>query len=409
MERTIFLVDMNSYFAAVEQVANPALRGKPIVVCGQGRTVVTTASYEARAFGVKTGMNLYEARRCCPHLIPVCGNLDKYIDTSLRIHRILLRFTDQVEAFSIDECFMDLTGLCPGADGPRQMARAVKQAVHAALGLRCSIGVGPNKLVAKIASKMQKPDGLVVIREEDVPRVFATLPIESLQGAGIGRKIGPQLRSLGITTAGELGAAAIDKLTTYFGIPGYYLKNLGQGIDHAPVKRYGESEPVKSVGHSRTLPRDTGSSSVITSYLVLLAEKVGTRLREEKLQGKTVTLTVRYADFTTFSRQNSLNGYIRESAAIYQAARAIFKTLLPLQKPVRLLGVSISQLAPEDGQQFLLEEMARRETLTATVDALNHKFGTRTLKPAALLIAEKFGMEARCGMFGKYWLKKGKQ
>ncbi|MHB9154313.1 MAG: DNA polymerase IV [Endomicrobiales bacterium] len=406
MERVIALVDMNSYFASVEQASNPALRGKPIVVCGEGRTVVTTASYEARAYGVKTGMSLPEAKALCPSLICVRGTMEKYVDTSARIHAILLEFTDLVEVFSIDECFMDITYRCRNT-APKDVVRAVKRRIKETLGLLCSVGIGPNKLVAKLASKMQRPDGLVEIRKEEVPALFAQLPVEKMQGVGVGGALSGKFRSLGITTAGQLGQAPLSLLCAHFGVRGYDFKKMGNGEDDSPVKGYDEREQVKSVGHSYTFPRDTRDLAVVRSFLLVLSEKVGVRLRAAGLEGKTVSLSVRYGDFTGLGRQHSLKRFIRGGQEIYRAAWKIFESLLPLGKAVRLVGVSISGLVPSDGQQFLLEDMEKQEKLTRALDAINHKYGEFTVKPSSVLIAESFGITPGCGMVPKTRYRRG--
>lgn len=408
MDPIIFLVDMNAYFASVEQLANPQLKGKPIAVCGNGRTVVTTASYEARAFGVKTGMSVPEARRQCPQLITVCGNLDKYVDTSCRIHRVMLEFTDQVEPFSIDECFMDVSHLCSRGKRPRDVGRELKARIRRELGLLCSVGIGPNKMVAKLASKMQKPDGLVEVRREDIAGLFENLPLERMQGVGIGRRTAEHLQRIGITTAAQLGRASQDFLMAHFGISGYHLGRMGRGEASSFVKRYGVEERPKSVGNSHTLPRDTRDLAVIRGYILMLCEQVGSRLRREGLIGATVSVVVRYADFTTFSRQRRLGRHIRDTADIFAEAWKVFAQVLPLGQPVRLLGVCVSDTLADDGQQFLLDDMARKRPLSDAVDAINRKYGDRTVKPAALLVAERFGVQERCGVLGTTFLRSNK-
>lgn len=406
MTKIIFLIDMNSYFASIEQVDNPSLRGKPIVVCGQGRTVVTTSSYEARKFGVKTGMSVPEAKRLCPTLIPVIGDMDKYVATSLKIHKILLEFTDQVEPFSIDECFLDVTVSCGKNTDPRDMASEIKQRIKKELGLTCSIGIGPNKVLAKLASKMQKPDGLVMINHTDVPALFSRMLVEELQGVGIGKKTSDKLKTLGILTAHQLGNAPDDLMSAHFGILGAQLKSIGRGEDDSIVKMYDVHEQVKSVGHSHTLPKDTKDLKVINSYLLMLSEKVGARLRETGLMGKTISVTVRYSDFHTFSKQKSLSQHVTTGQDIYHTSYEIFKSILPLKLPVRLVGVSIGNLTQNDNQQFLFGDMEKRRTLTTHLDAINKKYGPLTIKPSSLLIAEKFGISKPCGMTEKTRLKK---
>jgi len=404
VDRKILHIDMNSYFASVEQMCNPALRGKPVAVCGEGRTIVVTASYEARKFGVKTGVTIPEAKRLCPQLILVFGNLDKYIDTSFKIHKILLEFTDLVEVYSVDECFLDITSIKNASQNSIDMAKKIKMHIKNELGLTCSIGVSYNKLLAKLASDMQKPDGLVEISRENFSKIFETLPIEEL--CGIGRKMKDNLNQLGIKTAKQLGDASISMLTSHFGFIGYLLKHMGQGIDDTRVKNYSEMEPVKSVGHSHTFPKDTFDLKIIKSYMLMLSEKVGERLRKYKLIGRTVSLMVRYSDFDTFVRQYSLQSHINSGIEIYETALQVFEKILPLKKAVRLLGVSISNLAPNKDQQFLLDNLQKQQKLVAAVDEINSKYGEFTVKPSSLLISDKFGILERCGLIGKYWLKK---
>jgi DNA polymerase IV len=405
MDRTIFLIDMNSYFASIEQVSNPALRGKPIVVCGEGRTVVTTASYEARAYGVKTAMTLPEARKHCPHLIPVIANVDKYVDTSLKIHKIFLDFTEQVEVFSIDECFLDLTHLVKRGFTPRDIAVEIKKRIWDELHLKCSVGIGPNKVVAKLAAKMQKPDGLTEIRQEAVRGIFAGMKVEEFQGIGVGGRISERLRMLGLETGKQVSEASTDLLTYHFGVIGHYLKRAARGEDSSRVKKYSEEEPIKSVGHSHTLTSDTWDMNVVRGYLMMLCEKTGERLRKARLAGRTVSLYVRWADFDSFSKQYTLGHFIKTSYDIYRTAYKLFEGVMPLRKAVRLLGVSIGNVIADQKQQYLFEDMNKRELLANTVDELNKKYGSFTVKTTSVLVAEKFGILERCGLIGRYILK----
>jgi DNA polymerase-4 len=409
MNRTIFLIDMNAFFASVEQVMNPVLRGKPIVVCGRGRSVVTTASYEARAFGVKTGMNFYEAKKVCPHVIQVEGDMSRYVDANHRIQRIALEFTDQMEVFSIDELFLDVSKICKKENDPKEMAMAIKKQIKEILGLTCSIGIGPNKMVAKLASKMQKPDGLVEIRKENITEIFSTIPVEKLQGVGVGDNISAKLKSIGIKTAGELGNTSVEKLMHHFGIWGYHLKRIGQGEDDSPVKPSGDNEVNKSVGHSHTFPQDTRDISIIRSYTMMLTEKVGMRLREYGLMGRTVSCYIRYGDFTSFGAQHAVKGYIRQNKEIYFIAQQILQRAFPLSKSVRLVGVTISDLKPYDNQEFLFEDMGKDKKLSEAVDSINKKYGAFTVKSSSVILSEAFGVRPGCGMVAKHLLKTSKR
>ncbi|MFB0525930.1 MAG: DNA polymerase IV [bacterium] len=386
MNRVIMHVDMNAFFASIEQKANPRLRNKPVLVGGSphSRTVVATASYEAREYGVKTGMPLSEARRLCPQAILVEGNSAKYIDTSLEIIKILNEFTDQVEVFSIDEAFIDVTGSQALFGKPVEIARKIKERLRRKLGLTCSIGIAPNKLLAKLASEMEKPDGLVEIEEEEVSNILASLPVEKL--CGIGEKTAFHLSRLGIRTAEELGNAPLDLLIHHFGIIGHLLKQMGRGMDGSRVISYTEEGEVKSMGHSYTLPGDTSDMEMIRTVLLRLSEQVGRRLRKGGYRGRRVTLVLRYSDFFTFSRDLSIRDYIDCGLDIYYVALRILKRIGRLAKAVRLVGVKVSNLISDCGQLYLLESYKKREALMGAIDRINDKFGEFTLHPCRLLM-----------------------
>lgn len=379
-------LDMNAFFASIEQKANPRLRGKPVIVGGSphSRTVVATASYEAREYGVETGMPLNEARRLCPQAILVEGNSAKYIDTSLEIIKILNRFTDQVEIFSIDEAFLDVTGSQVLFGKPKEIARKIKEYLRKNIGLSCSIGIAPNKLLAKLASEMEKPDGLVEIEEEEVRKILASLPVEKF--CGIGEKTASHLSQLGIRTAKELGNAPIDLLVRHFGIIGHILSQMGRGIDGSSVVSYTEEEEVKSMGHSYTLPLDTSDMETIRTVLLRLSEQVGRRLRKAGYKGRRVTLVLRYSDFFTFSRDLSIPDYIDYGLDICYVALRILERIGRLAKPVRLVGVKVSNLISDSGQMYLLESYKKREALIGAIDRINDKFGEFTIQPCRLLM-----------------------
>lgn len=383
--RVILHVDMNAFFASVEQQADPALRGKPIAVVGSShRTVITTSSYEARAFGVKTGMAPWEARRCCPGLIFVVGDNRKYCHTSRRIMEMMLDYTPEVEVFSIDEAFMDVTGsLTYLYDTPERIAYLLKARIRHAFGITCSVGIAPNKLLAKLASDMHKPDGLTVIRPEDVTRVMDGLPIKDL--CGVGRKMERHLNMMSIYTCGELGRCDEARLTRRFGVIGRRLKEMGQGIDNSPVVPHGEEDEVKSVGHSMTLTRDVSVREDILRYLLQLAEMVGRRARRYGVSGRTVHMYVRYADFfSSFGKQETLKGYISSSGDIYQAVLAILDTV-ELEQPVRLLGVKLSGLRHHSEQLALFPDERRHNELVRSMDSINDRFGEFTVTYGSLL------------------------
>jgi DNA polymerase-4 len=387
--RIIMHIDMNAFFASVEQQSDPSLRGKPIAVIGSAkRTVITTASYEARAFGVKTGMMVWEAKQKCPDLILVVGNNRKYTYTSAGIVAIFQEFTPLVEVFSIDEGFLDVTGSLKLFGSAERIAYLIKAKIRHRFGITCSIGVAPNKLLAKLASDMKKPDGLTVIRPEEVSRILETVPIKDL--CGVGSKMNRHLSLLGIQTCGDLGRFPVDILRRKFGVIGEYLHNMGQGIDNSPVVPAEEAEEVKSVGHSMTLERDIEDRRDVLKYLLQLSEMVGRRARRYGVAGKTVTLTVRYADFTTFGRQQTRKEPTNSSEEIYTEAVSILDTFL-LTQPVRLLGVRITNLCYQREQLPLFVEERKKALATGAMDLVNDKFGDFSVTFGSLLDAEDKG------------------
>src|ERR1035437_5957828 len=382
--RTILHIDMNAFFASVEQQANPELQGKPIAVVGShGRTVITTSSYEARAFGVKTGMAKWEALRVCPQLIFVVGDNRKYTYTSSRIMEMMRDYTPLVEVFSIDEAWIDITHSLSIFGTPERIAYLLKARIKESFGITCSIGIAPNKLLAKLASDMQKPDGLTIIKPEEVSRVLERMPIKEL--CGVGRKMERHLNMMSVYTCGELGRCDETRLTRKFGIVGKRLKEMGQGIDNSPVVQYGKEDDVKSVGHSRTLERDIDDPLEIRRFLLQLSEMVGSRARRYNVSGKTVHLYVRYADFfSSWGKQTTLKNYINLSDEIYKAALSILAAV-ELEQPVRLLGVSLSNLKHQAEQLPLFLEDRKKLFATQAMDKVNERFGGMLVTYGSLL------------------------
>ncbi len=371
MQKIILCADMDAYFASVEQQSNPKLRGKPIAVIGSGaRTVIVTRSYEARKYGVKTGMNIYEARKLCPHIIFVHGNNEKYTYTCTEITKIYENFTPDVETYSIDEAFLDITTTHHLFGGPENIGKLIKKAVKDKFGINCTIGIAPNILMAKLASDISKPDGLRWIKTEEIPYVLNELPIKELWGIGAG--IAGRLECLGIKTCGELRNAPVSLLRSKFGIIGEQLKAMGMGISfrHLITK---EEEP-KSIGHSMTLPKDIWDRKEIETHILKLSEMVGRRARRYGFIGKKVSITIRYSDFETFTKQITLSDYTNHTHEIYRSALSIIDSIR-LRDKVRLLGVSLSSLAADCGQMYLFEEKVKEKAVLSAMDAINDKFG----------------------------------
>lgn len=374
--RTILHIDQNAFFASVEQQANPELRGKPIAVVGAAhRTVITTASYEARAFGVRTGMAIWEGKRACPGLIIVRGDNRKYTYISSKIVEMMREYTPLVEPFSIDEAFMDVTHSLKLFDSAETIACRLKASIRDNFGITCSVGIAPNKLLAKLASDMQKPDGLTVIIPERVNDLLERMPVGEL--CGIGKKLQKQLLLYcNVKTCGELGRCDEELLRKRFGIIGSALKRMGQGMDDSPVLALEDEEQVKSVGHSMTLPRDIDNRDQILKRLLQLSEMVGRRARKHGLAGKTVSVAVRLGDFfSNLQKQHTLNRHINLSDDIYQAAVKLYDSL-QIDQPVRLLGITLSNLQEGvDSQPALFGDNRKKEQLAEAMDAINNKLG----------------------------------
>ncbi len=387
IRRTILHVDMDAFFASVEQRTYPFLRGKAIGVCGNpnSRTVIAAASYEAKARGVKTAMTIPEARRLCPDIILVPGNPAKYVDTSIRILAIYTSFTDLVEVFSVDEAFLDVTASAHLFGGAEAVARRIKQEIKEQFGLTCSIGIAPNKLLAKLAGELHKPDGLTVIRPEDVPALLKKTPVEDI--CGIGPRTRDKLNRAGIRTCAELGRFPEKSLRIMFGVNAIRLHNIGLGVDESPVLPCFHEPETKSVGHSLTLEQDTRNMAVVRRFLLQLSEQVGRRLRQDGYSGRTVSLVLRYADFTTRVRQRSLACHINDGHRIYSVALRLFEELYQPPRPVRLLGVSVSSLV-RNIRQMQLNSPGRSEALFDAADAVNDRYGefvvarSRLMEPA---------------------------
>ena len=373
---------MNAFFAAVEQQANPALKGKPIAVIGRGRTVVTTASYEARAFGVKTGMNSWQARQACPQVVFVVGDNRKYTHTSSEIMKMMRDYTPLVEVFSIDEAWLDVTGSLALFGSAENVAGLLKARIKHRFGITCSVGIAPNKLLAKLASEMKKPDGLTIIRPEDVACTLEHLPVKEL--CGIGRKTEQLLLMMGIRSCGELGRSDVGRLTRKFGIVGESLQRMGQGSDDSPVVPVENEQEVKSVGHSMTLEKDISSRRDIEKYLLQLAEMVGRRARRYDVAGKTVHLTVRYSDFTTVGRQQSRKVPTNQSEEIFREALTVLDSM-EISQPVRLLGIRITNLCYQRQQLPLFEEERRKVLATSAMDTVNDRYGSFAVTYGSLL------------------------
>jgi DNA polymerase-4 len=381
-DKIILHIDMDAFFISVEQRDHPALLGKPAAVCGSlSRSVVTSATYEARPYGIRAGMSTQEAKRRCPQLILVEGNHSKYTETAARIFSILKEYTPLVEVASIDEAYLDITQSLLLFQSPPLIAQSIKDQIREREQLTCSIGVAPNKLLAKLGSRLKKPDGLVVIRKEEMEEILRDLPVSKLNG--IGPKLAEALNSMGIFTCGQLGKFPVSVLAKRFGVIGERLHEMGLGLDDSPLMPFDEEEDAKSISHSVTLEEDTLNPNILRKVLLQLSEKVSKRMRRERFYGRRISITVRYSDFFTFSKQKTFSKWINSGNEIFQHAIEIFESI-PHPKPIRLLGVGVSLLKKEWCQLDLFEERGKKDSLLKAMDRVNERFGDWTLTWAGL-------------------------
>lgn len=383
----ILHVDMNAFFAACHQAKNPSLKHKPILVSGDPTTrhgIVLTASYEARSYGIKTAMPTTQALRLCPQAIVVEPNFRLYSSYSQKIMAILNSFTPIVEPYSIDEAWLDVAG-CERLFGPPEIiAREIKQRIKSELDLTCSIGIAPTKILAKMASDLEKPDGLVVITLEDIARQLWPLPVEKL--FGVGPQTAAALRNLGLVTIGDLAHFPPETLQQRFGVYGPYLAKLAQGLDDSPVNP--DSETVKSVGNSITLPQDTGAADEIETVLLALAEEVAARLRRCNLKGSTVSVSIKTSDRRLITRSVTYPEATNLTETIYQRSCDIYRRYFKGRR-VRLVGITVSSIStPTNATQlslFSAEEDEKRARLAQTVDQVRTRYGDTSLVRARLL------------------------
>lgn len=376
-------VDMNAFFASVEQQADPSLRGRPVLVTGdpEGRSVVSAASYEARPFGVRAGMPLATARRLCPGAVVVRARHGEYARVSRQILSILDGFSPLVEPFSIDEAFLDLTGCQVVSGPPVEAALCIKQRIRAATGLTCSIGIAPNRLLAKIASDLEKPDGLVCLRMDDVPRVMWPLKVDRL--FGVGEKTAARLRALGIVTIGALARTPGVLLQERLGPGADRLVDLAWGRDHTPVAP--GSAGAKSISHEVTLASDTADENTIQELVLDMCDRVARRARQAGVHGKTVEVKLRNSQFQTITRSRTLEAPTQLAEEMYAVCLELLEGHWD-RRPLRLMGVGLSQLtAANRGQLPLQDHRERHRKLAAVSDAIRDRFGEKALVRARLV------------------------
>ncbi|MHC4934400.1 MAG: DNA polymerase IV [Planctomycetota bacterium] len=380
--RAILHVDMDAFYASVEQREDESLKGKPVIVGGpkDARGVVSAASYEARAFGIHSAMPLRTAGRLCPHGVFLPGRMRLYVKVSREVFAIFTRYSPLVEPLSVDEAFLDLTGAERLFGGPVQAAVQLREAIRDELRLTASVGVAPNKFVAKIASDLEKPDGLVVVQPGTVEQFLAPLPVERMWG--IGPKGAAALHDKGVYTFGDLSGSGVGRLRRVFGANAQSLMDLAAGRDARPVVT---GRAPKSVGHEITFRENVSDDAVLHATLVSLTDRVAVRLRKHGLRAGCVTLKVRYAPFRTITRRKTLETPTCATTQLIETALHLLEHRTPRNGgPVRLIGISTSGFR---AQTALFEEPAgrRQEAVDSAVDQVRARFGSNAVQRASVI------------------------
>ncbi len=378
----ILHIDMDAYFASVEQQANPALRGQPIVVSGRPdiHSVVAAASREAKLYGIRAGMSTWDARKLCPHITFVPGDPDKYETVTRRFLDVLVGYTPMVEVYSIDEVFMDVTQEAERHEGPQALAHKIQQHLRSELGewITCSIGIAPSKLLAKLAVERAKPAGVHWISLRDVPRVLSRTPVEDV--CGIGPRIARRLSHMGVWTLADLGRYPEEYLRARFGVYGTVLALWGRGLDPTPLTPYWREKELKSVGHSHAVPKALRDPSGARSVLLYLCERTGRRLRAKGLAGRVVHLDLRDAGMRHRGGQRALEVPTNDEETIFQTALDLARDHGGFPQVTTMVGVRVgSVISGKEAPRPLLPEQRRREQLEAAMDRIRDLYGEGAL------------------------------
>jgi DNA polymerase-4 len=385
--RTIFHVDMDAFFVSVEELYDPSLKGKAVVVGGQRdeRGVVSAASYEARKFGVHSAMPLRTAAKMCPHAIFVDGHSDRYREFSEKAHNVLGMFSPQVEMASIDEAYLDMSGTERLHGPPLKAAHALHQRMKGDTGLNCSVGIGTSRLIAKVSSAQAKPNGVLYIVPGQEAKFLAPLDVREIPG--VGKVMESHLHALGIKKVGDLARLEESDLSERFGKWGLALAGKARGEDAGGWfdSEVGADAGAKSISHEHTYNEDTADAAQLESTLMRLAEMVGRRLRESQYHARTIQLKLRYKDFTTFTRAHTLASPTQLDTEIFEEIRALFRKNWKKGVPIRLLGVQASSFTSQPDQINLLDgnRQQRWKDAMAAADRLRDKFGESSVSLAA--------------------------
>jgi DNA polymerase-4 len=379
---------MDAYFASLEQVKNPLLQHRPVVVGSSPdqRGVVSTASYEARVYGIRSGMSSAQAGRLCPEAVFIDVDGSHYTATSSSLLKIFEEYSPCVEVISIDEAFLDITGCSHLFGGEESLARELKRSIADRLALTCSIGIAPSKIMAKIASSVFKPDGMTILTDEDIPAILYPLPVEKLWG--VGPITVKALHSVGIETIGDLASRDLSDLRGRFGKCGEMLGRLARGEDHSDVLSLDEQPDEKSIGHERTFAEDVSDIDHLKATLNHLSDLVGRRLRRHNFAGRTITLKYRFPDFATHTRRLTIESPTNDTRRIYAISCALLNQSIVSGRKVRLLGVSLSNLSGPNQvhDQLDMFSTVRVQTANRTIDGLvdriRDRFGERAIASA---------------------------
>jgi len=380
----IMHIDLDAFFVSVEQVLNPELKGKPVVVGGKPdrRGVVAAASYEARTFGLHSGMPLITASRLCPQAVFIVGNFRRYRDVSKKFMTILADFSPYLEPLGLDEAYLDVTGFESIHGSINKMAAAIKKQIKDELGICASIGIAACKIVAKVASDVSKPDGLVEVPAGEEGSFLAPLPVAQLPG--IGKKTQQVLAKLGVGTIGQLAALPSDVLESHFGTYGVVIHEHANGIDNRKVEHPGEA---MSISRETTFGTDTGDRQLLLATLRYLSEKVGGALRRQGKRARCVNIKLRYADFTTITRQQTLGQSSDSDQTVFDAGRKLMnKELSSGKQAVRLIGIGVSSLVREKQLGMLDTSDMRLEKLNKAIDRIREKYGFTAIQTGRTLL-----------------------
>ena len=384
MAGRIMHIDLDAFFVSVEQVLNPELKGKPVVVGGKPdrRGVVAAASYEARTFGLHSGMPLITASRLCPQAVFIVGNFRRYRDVSKKFMTILADFSPYLEPLGLDEAYLDVTGFESIHGSINKMAAAIKKQIKDELGICASIGIAACKIVAKVASDVSKPDGLVEVPAGEEGSFLAPLPVAQLPG--IGKKTQQVLAKLGVGTIGQLAALPSDVLESHFGTYGVVIHEHANGIDNRKVEHPGEA---MSISRETTFGTDTGDRQLLLATLRYLSEKVGGALRRQGKRARCVNIKLRYADFTTITRQQTLGQSSDSDQTVFDAGRKLMnKELSSGKQAVRLIGIGVSSLVREKQLGMLDTSDMRLEKLNKAIDRIREKYGFTAIQTGRTLL-----------------------